>query len=652
MDQLKTQLAAVKQHSFWVMCVGILLVSLGSWWYSTGTLKSQKDAQLADITTQYTALQTVAGTQLHPNQKVIEGMDALNRNYALEVLKGWQLQYDQQAGVLVWPGGEDGFSDRFREKVDKLRPIEAIPVTGNGQVPFSHDLERDLKEEYRNFLEPVLPNLAKTIGAKWMVSTFGVDPSGAGGGMAGSMPGGGMPGAMPMGGGLGGGEYGGGTTPQLDANGVPILDDSIVIWDPANQQEILMTHFGFVAKAGLPTTLEVLYAQEDYWVLDNIMHIIAATNGDATARHEAIIKKLDFVRIGRSAGQLAGRIQRLGMSMAGGEMAAGGMAPMPGGEGSAGAAPDMAAGGGSADGGMMPGGGGEGGMGMGMESVYARDPAEGRYVDEKYQILPAARLRGALTSKTPEDALLAVAKRMPVRIRCWMDQRKLNVLLAQCGNSKLPVEIRQVRINREPAAVGTGMGGAGGYGGMAGGGEGYAPGGGGGGGMGGFGGGGGSGFGGGMGGGGMGGGGFGGGGGMGSSDGGYGGGFGGMMGGGGMPGGGMGGMGGMGGTGRAAMTPGSVTQDSQVDPNLVPVELYGVVYIYNPVNKSQLGLDTPAPAPADGMTPADGAEPGAEGAPAVAPPTEAVDAAPPATPPAAQTTGGGSAAPAVAAVTQ
>ena len=40
MDQLKTQLAAIKQHSFWIMCLGILGVTIGSWWYSTGTLKA------------------------------------------------------------------------------------------------------------------------------------------------------------------------------------------------------------------------------------------------------------------------------------------------------------------------------------------------------------------------------------------------------------------------------------------------------------------------------------------------------------------------------------------------------------------------------------------------------------------------------------
>ena len=40
------------------------------------------------------------------------------------------------------------------------------------------------------------------------------------------------------------------------------------------------------------------------------------------------------------------------------------------------------------------------------------DLADGRYVDEQYQPLRAARLRSSLASRDPNDALLAVAKRM------------------------------------------------------------------------------------------------------------------------------------------------------------------------------------------------------------------------------------------------
>jgi hypothetical protein len=235
---------------------------------------------------------------------------------------------------------------------------------------------------------------------------------------------------------------------------------------------------------------------------------------------------------------------------------------------------------------------GEGGMG-GMESLLARDPAEMRYVDEKYQPLPASRLRGALTSRSPEDALLAVAKRMPVRIRVGIDQRKLNVFLAQCGNAKLPLEVRQVRINRPPAPVG----GMGGYGMAGGGGPGYG----------------------GFGSGGMAGG-F-----SGSGDGGYGGGgFGGLggfsaLGGGGaMPGGGFGSTAGEGyttpgvmGGGRLGAAPGSVTADASVDPNMIDVEVYGIVYIYNPVNVNQLNPDVSG---GGGAAPAEGTPPTTEAA--------------------------------------
>ena len=172
------------------------------------------------------------------------------------------------------------------------------------------------------------------------------------------------------------------------------------------------------------------------------------------------------------------------------------------------------------------------------------DLADGRYVDEQYQPLKAVRLRGSLTSRDPQDALLAVAKRMPVRVRFKLNQQRLHRVLAEFGNSRLPVEIRQVRINR-PAASGSSegfndMGGMPAGGGAPPGGGGGPP---------------------------------------------------------GVFGGGSEGMGGMFGGGARA---GSSVADASIDPNLIDVEIYGVVYIYNPVNKSQLGLPEP---PVTAMTP-------------------------------------------------
>src|SRR4051812_48692261 len=121
---------------------------------------------------------------------------------------------------------------------------------------------------------------------------------------------------------------------------------------------------------------------------------------------------------------------------------------------------------------------------------------------------------------------------MPVRMRVVMDQRKLPLFLSECANSRLPVEVKQVRINRPAGSSAAGgstsysssstsggdsmmmspFGGGGGGGGM------LSP---------------------------------------------Y-------------------GSGGGGGSNQKAQGP---------DPNNVTAELFGIIYIYNPPNDAQLGIE-------------------------------------------------------------
>jgi hypothetical protein len=609
MDKMKAQLALVKQHSFWVMCVGILIVCLVSWYMSTKAINAERAKQLADIKSVFDGLTSIrSANPKHPNPSTEQGMDALNRAYSEEVLAAWQKQYERQVDVLVWPPSfrEDA---AFMAQVENKRPIEVVPFP----TPITSDIDSDARQLYRDYIAQEIPQLADIIGAKWVAvasASTGTDAGGYGdaGGALGSAFGGmpgrgamGAPGGFPGGGGAafpGGSGYPGAGS-DGSVTGVPFEDDSIVLWAPDNQQQLFNTHFGFVPRETPPTTLEVLYAQEDLWVLENIMQLIRAANAGATARHEAAIKQIDFVRLGRSAVGLAGMISPVGGgAMAGmeGGMPGGMMMGAPGGMSSAmGASAGATAAGspetGSADGAAgVPVGGKSAGMDMMMGAGgagVAIDPALGRYVDDKYQVLDPAKLRSAHTSQNKEDALLAVAKRMPVRLRFRIDQRRMSKVLAECANAKLPVEVRQVRLNRPPAAMGGDGGGygggygsgdmAGGYGGY--GGSGDMPGA-----MGGMTRGGGR---------------------MampggadtGSDDGGYASaGYGGYGGAGAY--GGMGGVGGMPGAGQRAV--GGANSTAAVDYNLVDVELYGIVYIYNPPNRAQLGME---PATTAGTTP-------------------------------------------------
>jgi hypothetical protein len=203
-----------------------------------------------------------------------------------------------------------------------------------------------------------------------------------------------------------------------------------------------------------------------------------------------------------------------------------------------------------------------GSLGGGYGETRTPDPADRRYVDTKNEPLEASRLRSAMQSASKDDAFLVVAKRMPVRMRFKMDLMKLPLLMVNCANSELPFEIRQVRINAPAGQAGGSYGSMDGGGGPRGGPS-----------MGGMGGGG-SGM------------------GMGldggedyggyGDDGGY----------------------GSGGYGSGEYGSGMAMARQTDSPYDGTVELYGIVYLYNPVDVSKLGLDETKP---DAATTADSA---------------------------------------------
>ena len=70
---------------------------------STGKLASEQSAQVGKIKGGFDGLNSVTGTQLHPNKTVIDGMDVLCRKYAKEVLDGWQLAGEPGAWRWINP---------------------------------------------------------------------------------------------------------------------------------------------------------------------------------------------------------------------------------------------------------------------------------------------------------------------------------------------------------------------------------------------------------------------------------------------------------------------------------------------------------------------------------------------------------------------
>ena len=103
--------------------------------------------------------------------------------------------------------------------------------------------------------------------------------------------------------------------------------------------------------------------------------------------------------------------------------------------------------------GMGPGGPGGPGMGPGGPGAEPGGKAASadaqfldyRYVDDKGQPLPASDPEYPYV-KQP----FAEFKMMPIRMSLVMDERRLPKLLVECGNSNMPIEVRRVRVLKEP----------------------------------------------------------------------------------------------------------------------------------------------------------------------------------------------------------
>ncbi len=198
------------------------------------------------------------------------------------------------------------------------------------------------------------------------------------------------------------------------------LETYKVVWQ---DQAVIRAKFDWATRQ---TSSTIWLAQEDLWILENLLTIIQRTNADATGPHDAPVKQITALEIGNEVTQAAtARIWAPALAGAGGGGARGGR----GGRGGRGAG-----------GGVVGGRGGRGGAADNPDLSVAM--LEGRYIDAAGQPIPPDQL-----------ASIVEYKRLPVRMTLKMDQRELPRLLVECANAALRVEVTEVRIN---AAAGKG----------------------------------------------------------------------------------------------------------------------------------------------------------------------------------------------------
>jgi hypothetical protein len=186
-----------------------------------------------------------------------------------------------------------------------------------------------------------------------------------------------------------------------------------------------------------PSDIKLRLAQEDIWVTLSLLRVIRNTNENVTEHSKAAIKHIDSLEIGANA-VVSWRAAE-GKVFRGGQVAATDAttpdATIPA-TTAAVTPPTTTAAAGGAD-----------------DSAEKETLMINRYVDDK-----GNPLTGDPSAAFPEF------KMMPISMKLYIDQRKIAKLLVECANSAMPIEVRRVRINPDKGEV-VDLGGAAGAGG-------------------------------------------------------------------------------------------------------------------------------------------------------------------------------------------
>lgn len=444
MDALRSFVRFWKKWHFWILCPFVVIMAAAGWVIASSKISDEFKRFADKISSEESRVRQITRKTNHPNARYQEGMDQLIATRQESVRKAWDTKWQQQENQLQWP---QSFHPRMLDIVQQMRPIEKVPHDDRSLPPA-------FREHYRDHIKNELPKLARTIDARWRAESAQ--------------------------------SHGGYVPYGMDALQQP--DNSLVYWNPQNQRELQQSRFTWSQgeEFEAPTTMEILYAQEDLWILQALMNMIRSANEGATDRSRAVVKQIDFIRIANDAVTKAGKVAVVGATGQGatGLLSGGGGYDYSGSYSSG--SPSGSTSGGSTSGPVVPssssdgydyssvgdsgGGSGYGGYGYEMDGAVGRsadmrgDPAENRYVNRDFEPLSADQLRQATLAEDPGEAYLAVAKRVPVQLRLLVDSRRLNQLLAECANGELTYEVRQLRINRPPSKKTSPMQGTGGYG--------------------------------------------------------------------------------------------------------------------------------------------------------------------------------------------
>lgn len=413
MEKLKP---LIKYH-FWILTGVVVLAAIGvgiwSWMAAGDRINRQKndilsaESKAKNVNNVRAEVADAAGPSVHPNAETIEGMTKEIDGGKDQVLAAWEKLYTDQKDLLTWPGNvmDPEMSKRF----DSLRP-EQLKFDPN-TAPQGDVLER-YRKQVKTVFPGFMPALVSSVRAKW-------SPEDVMGEAAGKAP-----------------EVVASDEAKNDMERL-MFNEPIVDWSVSDQVKWygLMTNFkrnGNQSVDGTPTTIQVVYLKEDLVLLNGVLEIVKEANKNATVPSQAAIREISSIMIGKEAHEAKPMEVGSAASSAGGFMA-------------------------EAEGrmdmmkqymeNMLGGGNDKKSTTVSASDAEKLDPAHLRYIDKEFKPIEASKYRQSVSSnKLSPDSWMSVVKRVPVRLRLRVDERRIGEILEKCANAKIPLEVRQITL--------------------------------------------------------------------------------------------------------------------------------------------------------------------------------------------------------------
>ncbi|MGY8731958.1 MAG: hypothetical protein ACKVK0_07465, partial [Pirellulales bacterium] len=248
----------IRKHLFWGISGTAILTIFIMWFLAIGSLNEERTQNETNISSTFSNLNKITGKneENHPNDSFDEGMNNILHDVKIDIRKTWQDKYRVQKQSLNWPVGPFQLDRVTANFFEPLTPIE-LKVEMDGVINLSNnsvktEISQIARIKYKDFAAGYLPTLADIVDAQWGPAAV-TGPDGTSG------------------------------------DGDAAANNHLVVWKESNQKS-LTSRFAWANRP--PTTLEILYAQEDIWVLNQWLNIIADMNKTADAAYNAKVTNI------------------------------------------------------------------------------------------------------------------------------------------------------------------------------------------------------------------------------------------------------------------------------------------------------------------------------------------------------------------------